>query len=101
AMALGALADEPAAAERRRQAVAERRRLASALDELGCRTLPSVTNFVAFRPPDASGLAARLAERGMIVRAYDAGPMAGWLRAGARDQAQTSALIGALRELLA
>lgn len=81
--------------------VAERRRLAAALDALGCRTLASVTNFVAFRPPDAAFLARGLAARGMIVREYSAGPMAGWLRAGALDTARTGALITALGELLA
>lgn len=101
AVALGLLADETAAVDRRREMVAERARLAEALTELGCRTLPSVANFVAFRPPDATALAAALAGRGMIVRTYDDGPMAGWLRAGVRDRAQTGALIGALRELLA
>jgi histidinol-phosphate aminotransferase len=101
AVALGLLADEAAAVRRRREMVAERARLADALAELGCRTLPSVANFVAFRPPDATALAAALASRGMIVRSYDDGLMAGWLRAGVRDRQQTGALIDALRELLA
>jgi len=100
AMALGVLADEPGAASRRREMVAQRRRLAATLDELNCRTLPSVTNFIAFRPPDAHVLAAALSARGLIVREFDAAPMAGWLRASARDRAQTDALIGALQELL-
>ena len=100
AVALGLLADEPAAAERRRMLVREQRRLAAALDELGARTLPSVTNFVAFQPPDAHALAAALARRGLLVREYDSGPMAGWLRANARDPQQTQELIDALRELL-
>ncbi len=91
AIALGLLADEPAVNERRRLLVEERRRLAAALDELGCRTLPSVTNFVAFRPPDAHALADALARRGLLVREYDAGPMAGWLRANARDRSRRSA----------
>jgi histidinol dehydrogenase len=100
AMALGALADEAGAGERRREAIAQRRRLAAALERLGCLTLPSVTNFVAFRPPDAPRLAAALAQRGLIVREYDSGPMAGWLRAGALDESRTGRLIGALEELL-
>lgn len=100
AMALGVLADEDAAMERRREMVAQQRRLAASLEDLGCRTLPSVTNFVAFRPPDAAALAAALARRGMILREYDAGPMAGWLRASALDANRTDALIGSLQELL-
>lgn len=101
AIALGVLTDERAAAERRREMVAERRKLAAALEAVGCRTLPSVTNFICFRPPDAASLAMALADRGMILRSYQAGPMAGWLRASALDQVRTDALIGALQELLA
>jgi histidinol-phosphate aminotransferase len=100
AMALGALADEPAAVARRRQMIEQRRRLEEALRRLGCATLPSVTNFVAFRPPDASALAGRLLARGLVLREYDGGPMAGWLRAGARDTSETGRLIAALEELL-
>jgi histidinol dehydrogenase len=100
AMALGALGDEEAATDLQRAAIGQRRRLAEALEGLGCRTLPSVTNFVAFQPPDAPALAAALAARGLIVREYDSGPMAGWLRAGALDAARTGRLIDALRELL-
>ncbi|MEX1072754.1 MAG: aminotransferase class I/II-fold pyridoxal phosphate-dependent enzyme, partial [Chloroflexota bacterium] len=101
AMALGALADEPAAVARRREMIAQRRRLEQALRRFGCETLPSVTNFVAFRPPNATGLAGALLGRGLVLRAYDRGPMAGWLRAGARDAADTGRLIAALEELLA
>lgn len=101
AVALGLLADEPAAVERRRMLVDEQRRLAATLNELGVRTLPSVTNFVAFQPRDASTLAKALAERGLLVREYDSGPMAGWLRANARAPGQTQELIDALKELLA
>jgi histidinol dehydrogenase len=100
AIALGVLADEAAATQRRRQMVAERRRIAAALEALGCRVLPSVTNFVAFRPPDAHALAGALASRGLIVREYDDGPMAGWLRANALDADRTSHLIEALGELV-
>ncbi len=102
AMALGALADGSADA-RRRGAVNQRRRLVSALDALGCRTLPSVTNFVAFRPAvmDGQALAGALAARGLVVRSYEDGPMAGWLRAGALDAPRTGRLIAALEELLA
>ncbi|HUQ43438.1 MAG TPA: histidinol dehydrogenase [Candidatus Limnocylindria bacterium] len=100
AIALGVLADEGPAAQRRGEMVAERRRLAAALEASGCRTLPSVTNFVSFRPPDAAALARALAERGMILRSYEAGPMTGWLRANALDRQRTDALIAALRDLL-
>jgi histidinol-phosphate/aromatic aminotransferase/cobyric acid decarboxylase-like protein len=63
--------------------------------------LPSVANFVTFRPPDAAGLAGSLHRRGLVLRHYEAGPMAGWLRATARSVAETDRLVDALRELLA
>jgi len=74
--------------------------MSDVLAELGCRVLPSVTNFVSFQPPDAPSLAAALAQRGLIVREYDAGPMKGWLRANARMPDETQRLIDALRELI-
>jgi histidinol-phosphate/aromatic aminotransferase/cobyric acid decarboxylase-like protein len=62
--------------------------------------LPSVANFVTFRPQDAAALADDLQRRGLIVRRYDAGPMAGWLRATARPAAENDRLLEALEELV-
>jgi histidinol-phosphate/aromatic aminotransferase/cobyric acid decarboxylase-like protein len=71
------------------------------LTELGCETLPSLTNFVAFRPPrDAATVDADLLSRGVAVRRYDSGPMAGWLRATARLDDEERRLLAALREVL-
>lgn len=100
AMALAALADRGAARARQRQIVAERDRLAEAVARLGCEVLPSVANFVTFRPPDADALASALLRQGLALRTYPSGPMRGWLRATARAADENSVLIAALeREL--
>jgi histidinol dehydrogenase len=100
AMALGALADPAAARARHVEIVTQRRRLADALASRGLEPLPSVTNFVTFRPPNAGALADGLLGRGIAVRAYERGPLAGWLRITAREAAGTDRIIGALEELL-
>jgi histidinol dehydrogenase len=102
-LALAALAGEEAARQRRRAVIEARVRLATALEDLGCRVLPSVTNFVAFRPAvsAAEDVDRDLLARGVAVRRYDAGPMAGWLRATARLEPEESRLLSALREVLA
>ena len=102
AMALAVLADEPAARERRLAVIAARERLAGTLARLGCRVLPSVTNFVSFRPAarDAAAVDDALLARGVAVRRYDSGPMAGWLRATARLEPEEGRLLAALEEVL-
>lgn len=82
------------------EVIEERDRLADVIAELGCEVLASVANFVSFRPPDAAGLAAELHRRGIIVRHYASGPMAGWLRATARPAPDADRLRAALTELL-
>ena len=99
-LAVAALGD-PVAAEARRVAIMrERTRLADALRGLGCEVLDGLGNFVTFRPPDAAALADALLRRGLVLRAYDGGVMAGWLRATARDEDENARLIAALTELL-
>ena len=100
ALALGALADPASAAERHGAIMHEQRRLADALRGLGCEVLEGVANFVTFRPADARGLASALMARGLILREYPTGPMAGWLRATARARDENDRLIAALDELL-
>jgi histidinol-phosphate aminotransferase len=101
AAAIAALEDEPAARERRDRVAQARERLSAALGDLGCETLPSLTNFVAFRPRgDAAAVDADLLARGVAVRRYESGPMAGWLRATARLDAEEERLLAALREVL-
>jgi histidinol-phosphate aminotransferase len=103
ALALAALADDEGARARRLEVIAARDRLASTLEGLGCRVLPSVANFVAFLPAarDAAAVDAALLARGIAVRRYESGPMAGWLRATARLEPEESRLLAALREVLA
>ncbi|MGI8658152.1 MAG: histidinol dehydrogenase [Candidatus Limnocylindria bacterium] len=102
AIALAALNVEEAATERRRAVIASRDRLASLLRELGCEVLPSVTNSVAFRcRRDAAEVDTELLARGVAVRRYEAGPMAGWVRATARLDAEEEQIAMAFREVLA
>lgn len=99
-MAIAAVADADAARARRAGAIAARDELAALLAALGCEVLPSVANFVTFRPTDAGSLADGLERRGLILRRYESGPMAGWLRATARPGPESSRLCDALEELL-
>ena len=101
AIALAALAAEDEATERRRAVIGARDRLSRLLGELGCEVLPSVTNSVAFRPTIAAADAdAALLARGVAVRRYEAGPMAGWLRATARLEPEEGRLLDALKEVM-
>lgn len=98
-LAVGLLADAEAARARRATVISGRDRLTACLQRLGWEALPSVANFVAFRPPDAAALADALERRGLILRRYDRGPMAGWLRATARPPAENDRLLAALEEI--
>lgn len=102
AMALAVLGDEAAARERRVAVIAARDRLSATLERLGCRVLPSVTNFVSFHPGRHAAPAVddALLARGIAVRRYDSGPMAGWLRATARLEPEEGRLLAALEEVL-
>jgi histidinol-phosphate aminotransferase len=99
-LALGALADHPASAARHAEIMAERTRLADAVAALGCEVLDGVANFVTFRPPDAKAVERALLARGLVVRAYETGPMAGWLRATALAADENARLLAALTEIL-
>ena len=103
ALALAALDDDAAARERRAEVIAARDRLASALADLSSEVLPSVTNFVAFRPArgNATAVDDALLARGVALRRYESGPMAGWLRATARIGEEERRLLDALQEVLA
>ncbi len=102
AAALAALADEASARTRRRELVEAATRLAAVLEELGARVLRPVANFVAFRPDghDPARVDADLLARGVAVRRYETGPMAGWLRATARLDDEEERLVAGLREVL-
>ncbi len=101
AIALAALAADAEAVDRRRAVIAARDRLSSLLGDLGCEVLPSVTNSVAFRPTiEAAAADEALLARGVAVRRYETGPMAGWLRATARLDPEETRLLDALKEVL-
>ncbi len=96
AAALGALAEPEVARERHRLIVGERDRLADALTGRGWQVLPSVTNFLLVRPPDAAATAASLLGEGLVVRAYPSGPLSAWLRITARSAAENDRLLAAI-----
>ena len=98
AMALAALGEPEVARDRHRRIVEERQRMAERLQAIGWEVLPSVTNFLLVRPPDASGTAEALLRRGMVLRSYAAGPLAGWLRITVRDPDANARLLAALEE---
>jgi histidinol-phosphate aminotransferase len=102
-LALAALSDPAEARARHRMLVAERARLAETLESKGWRVLPSVTNFVLVQPPaDPTVLADRLAQRGLIVRAYPIGhPLGAWLRIGARAPEENHRLLAAIADITA
>ncbi len=102
ALALAALGDEDAARERRLRIIEARNRLADALRASDAEVLPSRTNSVAFRPAGrgAAEVDEQLLARGVAVRRYDAGPMAGWLRVTARLDGEEERLLAALNEVL-
>ena len=99
-LAVAVLADSAASTERRAAIMGQQVLLAHALRRLGCEVLDGAANFVTFRPPDATSLADALLRRGLVLRAYDAGLMAGWLRATARGAEENARLIAALEDLL-
>jgi histidinol-phosphate aminotransferase len=96
ALALAALDEPDAARERHRRIVEERDGMAGRLRGIGWEVLPSVTNFLLVRPPDATNTAAALLRRGMVVRSYLAGPLAGWLRITVRDPEANARLLAAI-----
>jgi histidinol-phosphate aminotransferase len=83
--------------------VAERAWLAHQLREAGFQVIPSATNFVFARPPEAwpaAALHAALRERRILVRHYDREPIAGWFRVSVGTREQHQALLQALEEVM-
>ena len=99
AAALGALADPAAARERHEMIVRERDRLADALLARGWEVLPSVTNFLLVRPPDAARLATALLAEGLALRSYPDGPLVDWLRITVRAGTDNDRLLDAISRL--
>ena len=83
-------------AERAAEVVAERGRLAAALAARGLEVFPSEANLILIRTSGARALWQRLAAAGVLVRLFDAGPLAGCLRITVGTPADNAALLAAL-----
>jgi histidinol-phosphate aminotransferase len=83
-------------AERAAEVVAERAGLAAALSARGFEVFPSAANLLLIRTAGATALWQRLAAAGVMVRLFDAGPLAGCLRVTVGTPADNAALLAAL-----
>ena len=86
----------PWCAARAADVVAERSRLAAALAARGFEVFPSEANLLLIRTAHATALWRRLADAGVMVRLFDAGPLAGCLRITVGTPADNAALLAAL-----
>ncbi len=101
--ATAALEDEPYFEETWRRVMGSRKKLVAALEALGFEAVPSTANFIFVRHPqhDGADLAARLRERGIVVRNFSRpARIAAYLRITIGTDEQCELLIGALREIL-
>jgi histidinol-phosphate aminotransferase len=83
-------------AARAADVVAERARLAAALVARGFEVFASEANLVLVRTSGARALWQRLADAGILVRLFDAGPLAGCLRITVGTPEDNAALLAAL-----
>lgn len=74
----------------------ERARLAEALSAAGLLVFPSDANFLLTRPKDAARLAAHLRERGIAIKAYAHGALAGHARITVGTPQENDALLAAM-----
>jgi histidinol-phosphate aminotransferase len=81
--------------QRAREVVVERERLAAALASR-VEVFPSEANLLLVRVPDAQRTWQQLADAGISVRAFGAGPLAGCLRITVGTPAENAALLAAL-----
>ena len=100
--AVAAIADEAWFAGTRQRIMASRDALAGALSALGFEVLPSLANFVFARHPRHGGadIAARLRERGVLVRHFQKPRIQDFLRITVGTEEQCGGLIALLRELI-
>ncbi|MBU4194746.1 MAG: aminotransferase class I/II-fold pyridoxal phosphate-dependent enzyme, partial [Actinobacteria bacterium] len=78
-----------------------KRYLAEELDRLGMRPVPTQANFMLFRYDHLTGnLAARLLEKGIIVRDGAALGYPGYIRLTVGTPEQNQAVIGAIEEIV-
>ncbi|SFM07739.1 histidinol-phosphate transaminase [Variovorax sp. OV329] len=101
--AAAALEDEAWFTKTRDAVVHTREGLVLELEDLGFEVLPSQANFVFARHPsrDAAALAAGLRQRKVLVRHFRQPRIEQYLRISIGTREQCSALVGALREVLA
>ncbi len=101
--AVAAIADQAYFEETWRRVIESRERLIAGLQKLDFEVVPSAANFVFVRHAGRTGaeLAARLRERGIVVRNFhNPARIAPYLRITVGTDAQCEALIGALGEIL-
>ncbi len=100
--AVAALADEEHFTSTRQAIMRSREGLSRALGELAFEVLPSAANFIFARHPqhDAAALAARLRQRGIIVRHFALPRIDQYLRISIGTDEQCAVLVNALREML-
>lgn len=101
--ATAALEDEAYFEETWRRVMGSREKLVASLERLGFEVVPSTANFIFVRHPqyDGADLAARLRERGIVVRNFSRPVrIAAYLRITIGTDEQCEQLIGALREVL-
>jgi histidinol-phosphate aminotransferase len=100
--AVAAMADREHFETTRRAVIRSRDELVAALDGLGFSVLPSAANFIFARHPahDAAKLAAALRQRSIIVRHFRQARIEQFLRITVGTDAQCSALVSALHDIL-
>lgn len=79
----------------------ERRRMQTALQDLGLRVIPGQANYLLFQSPDTA-LAEKLRQRGILIRDCSnfAGLTTGWYRTAIRTAEENNALMKAIGEVL-
>lgn len=87
----------------RNQVIAERSKLTQAFERMGFSVVPSMANFILtqHKDHDASRLAARLREFGIIVRHFNLPRIAQYLRISVGDEVQNAALLTAMQQIIA
>lgn len=100
AAAVAALADQDFVTRSVARVAEGRAQLTHDLQALGLTTLPSATNFVTVRAPDAAALERALAARGILVRGLSPYGMPDWLRISIGAAPDMARLMAELREIL-
>ena len=101
--AIAALEDEAWFCKTRDAVIDTREGLVLAMEDLGFEVLPSQANFIFARHPghDAAQLAVGLRQRKVLVRHFSQPRIEQYLRISIGSREQCTALVGALREVLA